>query len=170
MACFSGVEWGTVGEWVGGLGALVPGVLWFFERRDRRAAEASLRRQQIQGVHFREVTDEPQSRAPSRAKHFREWIIRNDSSAPLRSAWILGKTAVGAANTPAGMPTHLKASSDGSLGVNETRRYTFDSPTGVEELRVFVIDAAGVMWMMLPPGHFEEVKDSKDAKKKKASK
>lgn len=38
---------GTWGEWVGAIGGLaaglIPAVLWFFERRDRRAAEAELR-------------------------------------------------------------------------------------------------------------------------------
>lgn len=167
MTWLSNIQWGTVGEWVGGVGALVPGVLWFFERKDRKVAEVELaqerkgqrirlRRQQIQGVHVREVTKE---RTPYfHSDNHREWVIRNDSSAPLRFTSMEGRTVDDVKDgPPAGMVVLLKSTSRGSLAVGEERSYSFDSPAGITDIKVTVEDAAGVRWVMHPPRQFEEV-------------
>lgn len=36
------MELGSWGEWLGSLAAIVPAVLWFFDRKDRKAAEGEL--------------------------------------------------------------------------------------------------------------------------------
>ncbi|MEU2198720.1 hypothetical protein [Isoptericola sp. NPDC019482] len=156
------VRWGTVGEWVAGLGALVPLAFWAVDRRARLRAEAELkaerRRSQIRGISWRETTWD----TPDRLDNTRTWVARNDSDAPLRNVYLHGRAY---AHHP--FPkTWLQVPSQGSGALGKGQERVFlSNPVDVYPLRNFrlsVRDADGVLWVLDEQGYPTETERLND--------
>jgi len=155
------MQLGTWGEWIGGIGALVPAVLWFFERADRIKAQDEakavreeerlrLRESQIRLVRFENTT----FKEPKLPDEFMRFEVINDSDAPLGS---VSFAFVGYDDRfPEGILTQMGT---GSLGPHERRTIPFWRKyfTGKESPFLFVLDVNHVHWKLFDEGTFEEL-------------
>lgn len=143
------VQWGTVGEWVGGLAALVPLAFWFIERRERIRAQRA----------EREVTAQAAREAErAQAQAVVAWVtdadrfaLVNNSSLPVfdvRALWLLEDSS-------GGPPTVSGIDSWEALAPGERIDGDTFLPAGVLTCFVQFSDAAGRTWVRSSYGELQ---------------
>ncbi|MFI6426042.1 hypothetical protein [Promicromonospora sp. NPDC050880] len=143
---------GSWGEWVGSLAAIVPAVLWFFDRRDRKAAEDQLK-------ELREKTDKAETESQARA--IAGWIdsngnftLRNGSSLPIFDV------RAGAMLYPVDdEPYGFDIGEWEALGPGDEVRDTDYRPPHVLTCYVKFRDSSGVRWERSSDGELRNLTD-----------
>ncbi|NNU28454.1 hypothetical protein [Isoptericola sediminis] len=151
------VQWGTVGEWAGLLGVVVPSVFWFIERRQRRAAEKRLQENQVRRVTYQEITFQ----RPDPPRRYRTWVLRNDSDEPLHFTAIRVRLENPGPNEN---PYQTAApSGTGPLAAGEQREFIWPYEHGekeINEVRAMVLDPDGLWWLLDDMGNRAVMPDS----------